>query len=43
MSKLERILKDKNATKQTKIKISQTLVFPYSHEWKQKLDHEEEG
>ena len=28
MSKLERILKDKNVTKQTKIKIAPTLVFP---------------
>ena len=28
VSKLEIILKDKNVTKQTKIKISQTLVFP---------------
>ena len=27
-SKLERILKDKNVTKQTKIKIAETLVFP---------------
>ena len=28
MSKLERFLKDKNVTKQIKIKIAQTLVFP---------------
>ena len=28
MSKLERTLKDKNVTKQTKITIAQTLVFP---------------
>ena len=27
MSKLERILSDKNVTKQTKIKIAETLVF----------------
>ena len=28
VSKLERILKDKNVSKQTKIKIAETLVFP---------------
>ena len=28
VSKLERVLKDKNVTKQTKVKIAQTLVFP---------------
>jgi hypothetical protein len=28
MSKFERILKDKNLTKQTKIKVAQTLDFP---------------
>ena len=28
MSKLQRILKDKNVTKQTKMKIAETLVFP---------------
>ena len=28
MGKMERIFKDKNITKQTKIKIAQTLVFP---------------
>ena len=28
MSKLERDLKDKNVTKQTNIKIAETLVFP---------------
>ena len=28
ISKLERILKDKNVTKKTKIKIAETLVFP---------------
>ena len=27
-SKLERILKDRNVTKKTKIKIAETLVFP---------------
>ena len=28
MSKLERVLKDKNVTKKSKIKIAETLVFP---------------
>ena len=28
MSKLEKIIKDKNLAKQTKIKIAETLVFP---------------
>ena len=28
MSKLERVLKDENVTKKTKIKIAVTLVFP---------------
>ena len=28
MSKLERILKDKNVTEKNKIKIAETLVFP---------------
>ena len=28
MSKLERVLKDKNVTNQTKIKLEETLVFP---------------
>ena len=42
MSKLGSVLKDKNVTKQTKIKIAKTLVFP-NHVWKRKLDHEEDG
>ena len=31
MSKLGRIIKDKYVTKQTKIKIAQTLVFPITY------------
>ena len=48
MSKLERILKDKNVTEKNKIKIAETLVFPIftfgSESWtmrnkdRQKLD-----
>jgi hypothetical protein len=41
-SKLERILKDKNLSKQTKIKIAETLV-PNSHVWNRKSGHEEEA